>query len=150
AGGTRTLPGPAGTPATADRGEGRAAYRRGSARAGAGHGYAATIRPAPCGGSGPGPGQGPRRCAQLLTAMPSVRAAKARRPRSRLKRAEIGEMFERLRALNPAPTTELEFDSPYELLVAVALSAQSTDVGVNKATRRLFPVANTPAAIAAL
>ena len=58
--------------------------------------------------------------------------------------------FERLRALNPAPTTELEFSSPYELLVAVALSAQSTDVGVNKATRKLFPVANTPAAIAAL
>ncbi|SJZ70955.1 endonuclease III [Novilysobacter spongiicola] len=82
--------------------------------------------------------------------MPSVRAAKVRRARSRLKREEIGEMFERLRALNPAPTTELEFSSPYELLVAVALSAQSTDVGVNKATRKLFPVANTPAAIAAL
>ena len=52
--------------------------------------------------------------------------------------------------LNPSPTTELAFSTPYELLVAVALSAQSTDVGVNKATRRLFPVANTPAAIAAL
>ena len=59
-------------------------------------------------------------------------------------------MFARLRQLNPAPTTELEFNSPYELLVAVALSAQSTDVGVNKATRKLFPVANTPARIAAL
>ncbi|QOW20876.1 endonuclease III [Lysobacter ciconiae] len=59
-------------------------------------------------------------------------------------------MFARLRQLNPEPTTELEFASPYELLVAVTLSAQSTDVGVNKATRKLFPVANTPAAIAAL
>ncbi|PJK00975.1 endonuclease III [Lysobacteraceae bacterium NML91-0213] len=67
-----------------------------------------------------------------------------------LTRAEIHEMFERLSALNPKPTTELEYSSPFELLVAVTLSAQSTDVGVNKATRRLFPVANTPAAILAL
>ncbi|MCM2335181.1 MAG: endonuclease III [Pseudomonas sp.] len=59
-------------------------------------------------------------------------------------------MFARLQALNPSPKTELEYTTPYELLVAVALSAQATDVGVNKATRRLFPVANTPAAIAAL
>jgi endonuclease-3 len=59
-------------------------------------------------------------------------------------------MFARLKALNPKPVTELEFSTPYELLVAVTLSAQATDVGVNKATRRLFPVANTPAAIAAL
>ena len=55
------------------------------------------------------------------------------------------ELFARLAELNPRPTTELEYSTPYELLVAVALSAQSTDVGVNKATRRLFPVANTPA-----
>ncbi|MFX6190267.1 endonuclease III, partial [Acinetobacter baumannii] len=48
------------------------------------------------------------------------------------------------------PTTELEYRTPFELLVAVVLSAQATDVGVNKATRRLFPVANTPQAIAAL
>ncbi|TDR23220.1 endonuclease III [Marinicella litoralis] len=60
------------------------------------------------------------------------------------------EIFTRLRNINPNPTTELEFSSPFELLVAVALSAQSTDVGVNKATRRLFPVANTPEAILAL
>ncbi|MBW8367960.1 MAG: endonuclease III [Arenimonas sp.] len=60
------------------------------------------------------------------------------------------EMFARLAELNPKPTTELEYSSPYELLVAVALSAQSTDVGVNKATRRLFPVANTPQAMLAL
>lgn len=59
-------------------------------------------------------------------------------------------MFSRLRELNPHPTTELEFSTPYELLVAVTLSAQSTDVGVNKATRKLFRVANTPVAIAAL
>ncbi|MBJ6982813.1 MULTISPECIES: endonuclease III [unclassified Luteimonas] len=62
----------------------------------------------------------------------------------------VGEMFARLRELNPKPVTELEYTTPYELLVAVTLSAQATDVGVNKATRRLFPVANTPAAIAAL
>ncbi|NUO77305.1 MAG: endonuclease III [Lysobacter sp.] len=59
-------------------------------------------------------------------------------------------MFARLKALNPHPKTELEYSSPFELLVAVALSAQSTDVGVNKATRKLFPIANTPQAIAAL
>jgi endonuclease-3 len=57
------------------------------------------------------------------------------------------ELFARLAELNPRPTTELEYTTPYELLVAVALSAQSTDVGVNKATRRLFPVANTPQAM---
>jgi len=60
------------------------------------------------------------------------------------------EIFKRWRDINPKPTTELEFNSPFELLVAVALSAQSTDVGVNKATRRLFPVANTPETILAL
>ncbi|MBW3549771.1 MAG: endonuclease III [Proteobacteria bacterium] len=59
-------------------------------------------------------------------------------------------MFARFRSFNPHPTTELEFSTPYELLVAVTLSAQATDVGVNKATRRLFPLANTPQAIAAL
>lgn len=56
-------------------------------------------------------------------------------------------IFERLRAGNPAPTTELNFDSPFELLVAVALSAQATDVSVNKATAKLFAQANTPQAI---
>jgi endonuclease-3 len=56
-------------------------------------------------------------------------------------------IFERLRAANPSPTTELVYDSPFELLVAVVLSAQATDRGVNKATARLFPVANTPQAI---
>ncbi len=56
-------------------------------------------------------------------------------------------IFERLRADNPDPTTELEYSSPFELLAAVLLSAQATDVGVNKATRKLFPIANTPQAI---
>jgi len=63
------------------------------------------------------------------------------------KRAEI---FARLKAQNPNPTTELKYSTPFELLVAVVLSAQATDVGVNKATALLFPVANTPEAILAL
>ena len=54
------------------------------------------------------------------------------------------EILTRLRDDNPHPETELEYSSPFELLVAVTLSAQATDVGVNKATRKLFPVANTP------
>ncbi|WP_111415317.1 endonuclease III [Billgrantia lactosivorans] len=57
------------------------------------------------------------------------------------------EIFARLRAHNPEPTTELNWSTPFELLTAVLLSAQATDVGVNKATARLFPVANTPQAI---
>lgn len=60
------------------------------------------------------------------------------------------EIFRRLREANPAPTTELLYDSPFELLIAVMLSAQSTDVGVNKATAKLFPVANTPEKMLAL
>jgi endonuclease-3 len=60
------------------------------------------------------------------------------------KRAEI---FRRLKAANPNPTTELHYGSPFELLVAVILSAQATDVSVNKATAKLFPVASTPAAM---
>jgi endonuclease-3 len=60
------------------------------------------------------------------------------------------ELFARLQALNPHPVTELEHSTPFELLIAVILSAQATDKGVNIATRRLFPVANTPAAILAL
>ena len=61
--------------------------------------------------------------------------------------AKRREIYTRLRAANPAPTTELEFHSAFELLVAVVLSAQATDVSVNKATRKLYAVANTPAAI---
>ena len=66
---------------------------------------------------------------------------------NKVKRTEI---FSRLRAENPAPKTELNYASPFELLIAVMLSAQSTDVGVNKATDQLFPVANTPETILAL
>ena len=64
-----------------------------------------------------------------------------------MKPAERSELFARLKELNPRPTTELEYSTPFELLVAVTLSAQATDVGVNKATRKLFPVANTPQAL---
>ena len=60
------------------------------------------------------------------------------------------EIFARLQAENPHPTTELNWTTPFELLAAVLLSAQATDVGVNKATARLYPVANTPEAIIAL
>ncbi|MEL0027985.1 MAG: endonuclease III [Perlucidibaca sp.] len=61
--------------------------------------------------------------------------------------AKRHEIFTRLRAHDPAPTTELNYSTPFELLIAVLLSAQATDVGVNKATARLFPVANTPQAL---
>ena len=60
------------------------------------------------------------------------------------------EIFQKLKAQNPQPTTELKYTNPFELLISVVLSAQATDVGVNKATRQLFPVANTPEAIYAL
>jgi endonuclease-3 len=64
-----------------------------------------------------------------------------------MNKAKRQEIFERLRAANPTPTTELWFRTPFELLIAVILSAQATDRGVNKATAGLFPVANTPEAI---
>lgn len=64
--------------------------------------------------------------------------------------AKRAEIFRRLQAANPHPTTELKYSTPFELLVAVVLSAQATDKSVNLATDRLFPKANTPAAIAAL
>jgi len=64
--------------------------------------------------------------------------------------AKRRELYERLRAANPAPTTELTYRTPFELLVAVVLSAQATDKGVNRATAKLFPAASTPAAILAL
>ena len=60
------------------------------------------------------------------------------------------EIFARLRDANPAPTTELQYASPFELLVAVILSAQATDVSVNKATGPLFAAANSPESIVAL
>ena len=67
-----------------------------------------------------------------------------------MKREQVFEFFRRLAENNPSPTTELESGNPYQLLVAVVLSAQATDKGVNKATEKLFRVANTPAAIAKL
>ena len=67
-----------------------------------------------------------------------------------MKEAQVRELFERFRTLNPKPVTELEFSTPFELLVAVILSAQATDKGVNLATRKLFPVARTPQALLAL
>ena len=67
-----------------------------------------------------------------------------------MNKAKRIEIFTRLRDNNPYPTTELNFTNPFELLIAVILSAQATDKGVNKATDKLFPVANTPEAILAL
>ena len=67
-----------------------------------------------------------------------------------MKKADIEQFYARLAAANPAPATELEYASPFQLLIAVILSAQATDVGVNKATAKLFPVAPTPEAMLAL
>ena len=67
-----------------------------------------------------------------------------------MKTTDIEPFFATLKAANPQPNTELEYTSVFELLAAVLLSAQATDVGVNKATRRLFPRANTPAKMLAL
>jgi endonuclease-3 len=80
------------------------------------------------GPSGPDPAQTPARTTKK----------KRRSPATRLKREQIESLFATLKATNPEPTTELEFSDPYTLLVAVTLSAQATDVGVNKATRILF------------
>ena len=79
----------------------------------------------------------------------SATARPARRSRN-MTAPEIREFFARLKEIDPKPTTELEYSTPFELLVAVILSAQATDVGVNKTTRRLFPVANTPRQLADL
>ena len=67
-----------------------------------------------------------------------------------MKKADIVQFYSRLRDANPTPTTELHYASPFQLLIAVILSAQATDVGVNKATSRLFPVAPTAEAMLAL
>src|SRR5690606_19577148 len=84
---------------------------------------------------------------RAMTRPPTGRKPARRLQRSRLSAAEVQEMFARLAGIDASPTTELEYTTPFELLVAVVLSAQATDVGVNKATRRLYPVANTPQAI---
>ena len=67
-----------------------------------------------------------------------------------MNKTQIADFYARLAAANPAPTTELHYATPFQLLVAVILSAQATDVGVNKATTRLFPLAPTPEAMLAL
>ncbi|WP_409432729.1 endonuclease III [Litorimonas sp. RW-G-Af-16] len=71
-------------------------------------------------------------------------------PRPKLNRAQISEIYKHLQSLDPAPRTELDYHNPYTLVVAVALSAQSTDVGVNKATKALFKIADTPERMVAL
>lgn len=71
-------------------------------------------------------------------------------PRRKMNKKEIEEFFNILQKANPAPKSDLEYTSPFTLLVAVILSAQATDEGVNKATRKLFPVADTPEAILAM
>jgi len=71
-------------------------------------------------------------------------------PRPKLTRAKISSIYEHLHSLDPAPRTELNYSNPYTLVVAVALSAQSTDVGVNKATKALFEKADTPEKMVAL
>ena len=67
-----------------------------------------------------------------------------------MKKADIDEFYRRLAKVNPRPETELRWKNPYTLVVAVVLSAQATDVGVNKATGPLYAVADTPAAMVAL
>jgi len=71
-------------------------------------------------------------------------------PRPKLTRAQISSIYRHLQTLDPAPRTELNYSNPYTLVVAVALSAQSTDVGVNKATKALFEKADTPEKMVAL
>jgi endonuclease III len=89
----------------------------------------------------------PRRSPAASERRPDGGKPKPPRPFSK---AEAEEFYRRLAASRPIPRTELEFLNPYTLLVAVVLSAQATDKSVNKATARLFPTANTPAAIAKL
>jgi endonuclease-3 len=75
---------------------------------------------------------------------------KKKLPRPKLTRAQISDIYRHLHSLDPAPRTELNYSNPYTLVVAVALSAQSTDIGVNKATKDLFALADTPAKMVAL
>src|SRR6476619_7421884 len=90
--------------------------------------------------------------------IPGRRAAPSNRPPCWRRENRLHDMhlatrkalYRRLQAANPEPTTELLYDTPFELLVAVMLSAHTTDKAVNVATRKLFPVANTPEAIAKL
>ena len=81
---------------------------------------------------------------------PPKKKPKKKLPRPKLTRAQISDIYRHLHSLDPAPRTELNYSNPYTLVVAVALSAQSTDVGVNKATKDLFALADTPAKMVAL
>ncbi|MCF3932229.1 endonuclease III [Acuticoccus sp. M5D2P5] len=85
----------------------------------------------------------PTKAARASAAKPAAKRSKSA-PRSRYTKAEAEAFFKRLADALPEPKTELEYKNPYTLLVAVALSAQATDVGVNRATRALFEVADTP------
>lgn len=91
-----------------------------------------------------------KKIAKKITKKPAKAEPKHSAVATRMSADAIRVAFERWRELNPHPTTELDYSTPFELLVAVVLSAQATDVGVNKATRKLFSVANTPQAIATL
>ncbi len=84
------------------------------------------------------------------TAKPAKKKPKKKLPRPRLTRAQIADIYAELAKLDPAPRTELNYSNPYTLVVAVALSAQATDVGVNKATKALFKAADTPEKMVAL
>jgi len=79
-----------------------------------------------------------------------AKKAKKKLPRPKLTRAQIADIYKALAKLDPAPRTELNYSNPFTLVVAVALSAQATDVGVNKATKALFEVADTPEKMVAL
>jgi endonuclease-3 len=92
----------------------------------------------------------PRLMKQSCSGQLNVQVACNTHLRIAMKPAQISTFFATLRQANPLPVSELEYTSVFELLAAVLLSAQATDVGVNKATRKLFPVANTPARILAL
>lgn len=81
---------------------------------------------------------------------PIKKKAKKKLPRPKLTRAQIADIYRHLQSLDPAPRTELNYSNPYTLVVAVALSAQATDVGVNKATKALFEAADTPEKMVAL
>lgn len=81
---------------------------------------------------------------------PKKKPVKKKLPRPKLTRAQITDIYKHLQSLDPHPRTELNYSNPYTLVVAVALSAQSTDVGVNKATKALFEVADTPEKMLAL
>jgi endonuclease-3 len=81
---------------------------------------------------------------------PKKKKLKKKLPRPKLTRAEIASIYRHLQTLDPHPETELNFSNPYTLVVAVALSAQSTDVGVNKATKDLFKTVDTPEKMLAL